>query len=57
MTDIKHNYHHEGWDAEIYQSKGQTYTEPNTARNGREQILTLQFANCEAYFINCEGIL
>ena len=39
MTDIKYNYLQEGWDAEIYQRKKQTYTEPNI---GRELTITLQ---------------
>ena len=34
MANIKHNYLPEGWDAEMYQSKKQTFTEPNTVRKG-----------------------
>ena len=30
MIDIKYNYLQEKWDAEIYQRKKQTYTEPNS---------------------------
>ena len=40
MTDIKYNYLQEGWDAEIYQRKKQTYTEPNIARNGTDNNIT-----------------
>ena len=36
MTDIKYNYLQEGWDAEIYQRKKQTYTEPNIVRKGTD---------------------
>lgn len=32
MTDKKHNYLHNGWDIEIYQSIKQTYIQPNTVK-------------------------
>ena len=40
LSDIKRNYLHERWDAEIYQSKKQLYTEPNTVRKGTEYSST-----------------
>ena len=40
MTDIKYNYLQEGWDAEIYQRKKQTYTEPNIVRKGTDNNIT-----------------
>ena len=40
MTDIKYNYLQEGWDAEIYQRKKQTYTEPNIVRKRTDNNIT-----------------
>ena len=40
MTDIKYNCLQEGWDAEIYQRKKQTYTEPNIVKKGTDNNIT-----------------
>ena len=40
MADIKYKGLQEGWDAEIYQRKKQTYTEPSIVRKGTDNNIT-----------------
>ena len=52
VADIKYNYLQEGWEAEIYQRKKQTYTEPNIVRKGTDNNITEDLPRIEQNISN-----